>query len=67
MMAGFPQEVQEALAKSVPFPSRMGRPAGVCGAGEAYLRKHHAERRNHPAGRGAAHGAARESSAVRTS
>ncbi len=27
MMAGFPQEVQEALAKSVPFPSRMGRPA----------------------------------------
>ena len=27
MVAGFPQEVQEALAKSVPFPSRMGRPA----------------------------------------
>jgi NAD(P)-dependent dehydrogenase (short-subunit alcohol dehydrogenase family) len=27
MMAGFPQEVQEALAKNAPFPSRMGRPA----------------------------------------
>ena len=27
MVAGFPQEVQEALAKNVPFPSRMGRPA----------------------------------------
>ncbi len=27
MMAGFPQEVQEALGKSVPFPARLGRPA----------------------------------------
>ena len=27
MMAGFPQEVQDALGKSVPFPSRLGRPA----------------------------------------
>lgn len=27
LMAGFPPEVQEALAKNVPFPSRMGRPA----------------------------------------
>lgn len=27
MMAGMPQEVQEALGKSVPFPQRLGRPA----------------------------------------
>ncbi len=27
MMAGFSDEVQEALAKSVPFPQRLGRPA----------------------------------------
>ncbi len=27
MMAAFPQEVQDALAKSVPFPPRFGRPA----------------------------------------
>jgi NAD(P)-dependent dehydrogenase (short-subunit alcohol dehydrogenase family) len=27
MMAAFPQEVQDALAKSVPFPQRLGRPA----------------------------------------
>lgn len=27
MMAGFPEEVQSALGKSVPFPPRLGRPA----------------------------------------
>ena len=27
MMAGFSQEVQESLAKSIPFPARLGRPA----------------------------------------
>ncbi|WEX74352.1 3-hydroxyacyl-CoA dehydrogenase [Sinorhizobium numidicum] len=27
MMAGMPQEVQDALGKSVPFPTRLGRPA----------------------------------------
>ena len=27
MMAAFPQEVREALAKNVPFPPRLGRPA----------------------------------------
>jgi NAD(P)-dependent dehydrogenase (short-subunit alcohol dehydrogenase family) len=27
MMAAIPQEVQDALAKSVPFPQRLGRPA----------------------------------------
>ena len=27
MMGAFPQEVREALARNVPFPSRMGRPA----------------------------------------
>ena len=26
MLAGLPDEVQESLAKSVPFPSRLGRP-----------------------------------------
>ena len=26
MVAGFPQEVQEALGKSVPFPARLGQP-----------------------------------------
>ncbi len=27
MMAGMPQEVQDSLGKSVPFPPRLGRPA----------------------------------------
>ena len=27
MMAGMPQDIQDSLAKSVPFPSRLGRPA----------------------------------------
>lgn len=27
MVAGFPQEVQDALGKSVPFPARLGQPA----------------------------------------
>jgi NAD(P)-dependent dehydrogenase (short-subunit alcohol dehydrogenase family) len=27
MMAGMPQEVQDALGKSVPFPPRLGRPS----------------------------------------
>ena len=26
MLAGLPAEVQDSLAKSVPFPSRLGRP-----------------------------------------
>jgi hypothetical protein len=26
MLAGFPPEVREELSKSVPFPSRLGRP-----------------------------------------
>lgn len=26
MMSGMPQEVQDSLGKSVPFPSRLGRP-----------------------------------------
>ncbi len=26
MVAGFPQEVQEGLSKSIPFPARLGRP-----------------------------------------
>jgi hypothetical protein len=26
-MAGMPQEVQDALGQSVPFPSRLGRPS----------------------------------------
>lgn len=31
MMAGMPQEVQESLGKSVPFPSRLGRPEEYAG------------------------------------
>lgn len=31
MMAGMPPEVQEALGKGVPFPSRLGRPAEFAG------------------------------------
>ena len=27
MLLGLPQEVQESLGKTVPFPSRLGRPA----------------------------------------
>ena len=26
MMAGMPQEVQDSLARQVPFPARLGRP-----------------------------------------
>ncbi|PYF01939.1 NAD(P)-dependent dehydrogenase (short-subunit alcohol dehydrogenase family) [Rhodopseudomonas faecalis] len=31
MMAGMPQEVQDALGKSVPFPPRLGRPSEYAG------------------------------------
>ena len=58
MMAGMPQEVQEALGKSVPFPPRLGRPGGICRAGAPYLSRTHAERRSHPPRRRIAHGRA---------
>ena len=33
MLFGMPKEVQDALAASVPFPSRLGTPAGLRQAG----------------------------------
>ena len=43
MMAAFPQEVQDALAKSVPFPQRLGRPAEFASL-VRHRRKHYAQR-----------------------
>ncbi len=56
MMAGMPQEVQDSLGKSVPFPLAPRPSRRICGARQAYLRKHHAERRSHPPRRRLAHG-----------
>jgi hypothetical protein len=52
MLFGMPQEVQDALAASVPFPSRLGTPVDYAQAGAAHHRERHAQRRGDPAGRG---------------
>jgi hypothetical protein len=51
MLFGMPQEVQDALAASVPFPSRLGTPAGLRQAGAPDRRERHAQRRGDPPGR----------------
>jgi NAD(P)-dependent dehydrogenase (short-subunit alcohol dehydrogenase family) len=50
MLFSMPQEVQDALAASVPFPSRLGTARGLRQAGEADHRERHAQWRGHPAG-----------------
>ena len=49
-----PEAAREALGKQVPFPSRLGRPAGVRRAGLSHRREPDAERRDDPARRRAA-------------
>ena len=39
MLLGMPQEVQDALGKMVPFPSRLGKPAEYAQLVEAHRRK----------------------------
>ena len=51
MLMGMPQEVQDALGKMVPFPSRLGKPARVRAAGQAYRGERNAQRRGDPPGR----------------
>ena len=48
MMFSFPQEVQDALAASVPFPSRLGTPQDYAKLARAYFRERHAQRRSDP-------------------
>ncbi len=50
MLLGMPAEVQDALNKMVPFPTRMGKPAEYAGTGQAYRRKCLPEWRGHPPG-----------------
>jgi len=49
MLFGMPKDVQDALAASVPFPSRLGTPRGLRQAREADHRERHAQRRGDPA------------------
>ncbi len=58
MMAGMPQDVQELAGQERAVPLAPRAPRGICGAGEAHLRKHDAERRSHPPRRRPAHGRA---------
>ena len=58
MFDNLPDEAQKSLAASVPFPSRLGSPSGVCRARRPHLRERHDQRREHPPRRLAAHGAA---------
>ncbi len=51
MLFGMPQEVQDALAASVPFPSRLGTPEDYAKLAEAHHRERHAQRRGDPPGR----------------
>ena len=57
MLAMAPEPLRQALAAQIPFPSRLGRPERVRGAGAAHRRERHAERRDHPARRRDPHGA----------
>jgi NAD(P)-dependent dehydrogenase (short-subunit alcohol dehydrogenase family) len=58
LMQQLPPEVQQSLAASIPFPRRLGAPGGVCIAGRAHRDQWAPQRRGHPPGRRAAHGAA---------
>ena len=48
MLVGMPQEVQDSLGEQVPFPSRLGKPDGVCGAGRHIVENEDAQRRDDP-------------------
>ena len=48
MMFGMPKEVQDSLAASVPFPSRLGTPEDYAKLATPHLRKRHAQRRGDP-------------------
>ena len=58
MVEGLPAEAQQGLADSVPFPQRLGLPEEYAGTGGAHRRQPLHQRRDDPAGRRAAHGAA---------
>ena len=51
MLTGMPQEVQDSLAASIPFPSRLGTAEEYAALVRPYRRKCNAERRNHPSRR----------------
>ena len=51
MLFTMPQEVQDALAASVPFPSRLGTPGRLRQAGAPDRHQRHAQRRGDPARR----------------
>ena len=57
MMAGMPQEVQDSLGASVPFPSRLGEPSEYAALALAHRREPDAERRDDPPRRRDPHGA----------
>jgi len=43
MMFGMPQEVQDSLAASVPFPSRLGTPADYAKLGQGHRHQRDAQ------------------------
>ena len=56
LMAGLPEEVREALGKSVPHPAAARPPGRVRRAGAAHRLQPDAQRRDHPPGRRLAYG-----------
>ena len=64
LLAALPLESRESLGKSIPFPPRLGQRVRVRGAGGPHRREPDAQRRGHPARRGAANGAALMESAI---
>ena len=66
MMAAFPQEVQDALAKSVPFPQRLGHPAEFAALVRHMIENVMLNGETHPPRRRTAHAAALKHSAPLT-
>ena len=58
MLKALPQETQDSLGASVPFPKRLGKPARIRRAGPALHPQRLSQRRGDPPRRRAAHGAA---------
>ena len=56
MVAGVPAGGAGGARQKRALPAAPGPAGGVCRAGQAHLREHHAQRRNHPSRRRAAHG-----------
>ena len=55
MLLGLPQEAQDLLGRSVPYPARLGEPGRIRGARRAHRRERLSQRRDDPHRRRPAH------------